>query len=168
MEVKEAISAAGVDSSPYSEHSFRSGAATTAARQGIAEGDDPKVRPMEEQRLPAIHKDAKTRAGGSVTVPGRQPMRLRRTKYGMGYRPIRDHKVWGKFGRFGPRIYPQKRGKQLGGSRDWSARRAVNHSHPCIVPRPSSRAVDPLPEKVKREEGLVKLITRLTSRVERR
>ena len=37
-----------------------------------------------------------------------------------------------------------------------------------LVPRPSSRAVDPLPEKVKREEGLVKLITRLTSRVERR
>ena len=26
-----------------------------------------------------------------------------------------------------------------------------------LVPRPSSRAVDPLPEKVKREEGLVKL-----------
>ena len=33
MEVKEAISAAGVDSSPCSGHSFRSGAATTAARQ---------------------------------------------------------------------------------------------------------------------------------------
>ena len=31
--------------------------------------------------------------------------------------------------------------------------------HGSLVPRPSSRAVDPLPEKIKREEGLVKLIT---------
>ena len=42
-EVKEAISAGGVDSSPYSGHSFRSGAATTAARQGIAEATIQKL-----------------------------------------------------------------------------------------------------------------------------
>jgi hypothetical protein len=32
--VREALAAAGVDQSAYSGHSFRSGAATTAARQG--------------------------------------------------------------------------------------------------------------------------------------
>ena len=35
--VKEAIAAAGIDCTPYSGHSFRSGAATTAARQGIGD-----------------------------------------------------------------------------------------------------------------------------------
>ena len=44
----------------------------------------------------------------------------------------------------------------------------ILYPNDSLVPRLSSRAVDPLPEKVKREEGLVKLITRLTSRVERR
>ena len=34
---KEAISAAGIDPTPYSGHSFRSGAATTAAKQGISD-----------------------------------------------------------------------------------------------------------------------------------
>ena len=50
MEVKEAILAVEVDSSPYSGHSFRSCTAITAARQS----DDPKVRPVEEQRLPKM------------------------------------------------------------------------------------------------------------------
>ena len=36
-EVKEALAKAGVDSSCYSGHSFRSGAATTAAKRGIGE-----------------------------------------------------------------------------------------------------------------------------------
>ena len=36
-EVKQALSEAGVDCRPYSGHSFRSGAATTAARQGVSE-----------------------------------------------------------------------------------------------------------------------------------
>ena len=35
--LKEAISEAGVDCSPYSGHSFRSGAATTAAKQGLSD-----------------------------------------------------------------------------------------------------------------------------------
>lgn len=35
--IKEAISAAGVDCAAYSGHSFRSGAATTAAKQGIGD-----------------------------------------------------------------------------------------------------------------------------------
>lgn len=35
--LREAIQAAGVDCSPYSGHSFRSGAATTAAHQGISD-----------------------------------------------------------------------------------------------------------------------------------
>lgn len=35
--VKEAIAAGGVDCSPYSGHSFRSGAATAAAKQGVSE-----------------------------------------------------------------------------------------------------------------------------------
>ena len=65
MEVKEAISAAGVDSSPYSGHRFRSGAATTAAKQGIAEATIQKLGRWKSS---------------SVTAPGRQPMRLRRTK----------------------------------------------------------------------------------------
>ena len=78
MEVKEAISAAGVDSSPYSGYSFRSGAATTAARQGIAEATIQKLGRWKSSAYNT--KDAKTRAGGSVTAPGRQPMRLRRTK----------------------------------------------------------------------------------------
>ena len=78
MEVKEAISAAGVDSSPYSGHSFRSGAATTAARQGIAEATIQKLGRWKSSAYNT--KDAKTRPGGSVTAPGRQPMRLRRTK----------------------------------------------------------------------------------------
>lgn len=33
--VKGALEAAGIDSSQYSGHSFRSGAATTAAKQGV-------------------------------------------------------------------------------------------------------------------------------------
>ena len=33
--LKESIQTAGVNCAPYSGHSFRSGAATTAARQGI-------------------------------------------------------------------------------------------------------------------------------------
>lgn len=36
-EVKEALSLAGIDSSQYSGHSFRSGAATTAVRRGIGD-----------------------------------------------------------------------------------------------------------------------------------
>ena len=36
-EVKRALTKAGVDSSHYSGHSFRSGAATTAAQQGIGD-----------------------------------------------------------------------------------------------------------------------------------
>ena len=36
-EVKQALTAAGVDCRPYSGHSFRSGAATTAAQQGIGD-----------------------------------------------------------------------------------------------------------------------------------
>ena len=35
--IKEAISAAGINCAPYSGHSFRSGAATTAAKQGISD-----------------------------------------------------------------------------------------------------------------------------------
>jgi hypothetical protein len=35
--VREALAAAGVDQSAYSGHSFRSGAATTAARQGVGD-----------------------------------------------------------------------------------------------------------------------------------
>jgi hypothetical protein len=35
--MKEALISAGVDCSPYSGHSFRSGAATTAAKQGISD-----------------------------------------------------------------------------------------------------------------------------------
>jgi hypothetical protein len=37
QKVKEAISAAGINCAPYSGHSFRSGAATTAAKQGISD-----------------------------------------------------------------------------------------------------------------------------------
>ena len=37
QEVKEALTRAGVESSCYSRHSFQSGAATTAANQGIRE-----------------------------------------------------------------------------------------------------------------------------------
>ena len=36
-EIKEAISAAGINCAPYSGHSSRSGAATTAAKQGISD-----------------------------------------------------------------------------------------------------------------------------------
>ena len=72
MEVKEAISAAGVDSSPYSGHSFRSGAATTAARQGIAEATIQKLGRWKSSAYQLeLYIDAKTRAGGSVTAPGR-------------------------------------------------------------------------------------------------
>ena len=35
--MKEALAAVGVDQSAYSGHSFRSGAATTAASQGIGD-----------------------------------------------------------------------------------------------------------------------------------
>lgn len=37
VKVRDAIQAAGVDCSPYSGHSFRSGAATIAARQRISD-----------------------------------------------------------------------------------------------------------------------------------
>lgn len=37
IEVKQALATAGVDCRPYSGHSFRSGAATTAAQQGIGD-----------------------------------------------------------------------------------------------------------------------------------
>jgi site-specific recombinase XerD len=36
-EIRSTLSQAGVDSKPYSGHSFRSGAATTAARQGVGD-----------------------------------------------------------------------------------------------------------------------------------
>ena len=48
MEVKEAISAAGVDSSPYSAQQLQ------LPGRGL-QRHDPKVRPMEEQRLPAVY-----------------------------------------------------------------------------------------------------------------
>ena len=91
MEVKEAISAAGVDSSPYSGHSFQSGAATTAVMQGIAEATIQKLCQWKS----SAYQLTKTRAGGSVTAPGRQPMRLRRTNLwdGVQASKINYHKL---------------------------------------------------------------------------
>ena len=55
--VKMALEVAGVDSSPYSGHSFRSGAATTAAEQGIG---DATIKILGRWKSSAYHVYIKT------------------------------------------------------------------------------------------------------------
>ena len=43
VEVSKALLAAGIDPKPYSGHSFRTGAATTAARQGVEDSTNKKA-----------------------------------------------------------------------------------------------------------------------------
>ena len=54
---REALTSAGVDCSAYSRHSFRGGAATTAAKCGVS--DDKNAWKMEKQHIPAAHQDPK-------------------------------------------------------------------------------------------------------------
>ena len=86
-----------------------------SCQAGDCRGDDPKVRPMEEQRLPDVHKDAKTRAGGSVSG------------YGMGYKPVRDHKLRRGVGH---------KGGSLGGLGLGLVRKEGRHLQPPVHPTP--------------------------------
>ena len=69
--VREALAAAGVDHTPYSGHSFRSGAATTAAKwPGYRRCNNKDAWPVEEQCLPAVYSDAKGAVGSNISTPG--------------------------------------------------------------------------------------------------
>ena len=48
VKVKEALAAAGVDNSPYSGHSFRSGAATTVMELGVGDATIKMLGPVEK------------------------------------------------------------------------------------------------------------------------
>ena len=62
-EVKSALTTAGIDCRNYSGHSFRSGAATIAAKQGIGDANNQDARSLEEQCLPVVCEDTKGAVG---------------------------------------------------------------------------------------------------------
>ena len=62
--VREALQRAGVDGTPYSGYSFRSGAATTAAKEGV---EDSTIV-MLEQCLLVVYQDSKGTIGSRLTA----------------------------------------------------------------------------------------------------
>ena len=68
IRVREALRIMGIDESPYSGHSFRSGAATTAAREGI---EDSTIKMLGRWRSSAYHRYIKMPREQLAQVSGR-------------------------------------------------------------------------------------------------
>ena len=62
-EVRRALEAAGLEASDFNGHSFRIGAATTAASRGMEDSMIKDVRSLGERCLPTICKNSKARVG---------------------------------------------------------------------------------------------------------